>query len=127
MFFVAVGLAGIGQRAANFSQQKADWILVLGARLDLPSVAFNHGNFAPNARKYIVDLDAAELAKLKMSGAKKINADLIMIMTQDREIKWTEKFIGSAAQEVINNTDVPVLTIHPEKMPAGITLAPFSY
>jgi acetolactate synthase-1/2/3 large subunit len=27
---------GIGQRAANFAQQKADWILVLGARLDLP-------------------------------------------------------------------------------------------
>ena len=59
--------------------------------------------------------------------AKKINADLIMIMTQDREIKWTEKFIGSAAQEVINSTDIPVLTIHPDKMPAGITLAPFSY
>jgi nucleotide-binding universal stress UspA family protein len=59
--------------------------------------------------------------------AKKINADLIMIMTQDREIKWTERFIGSAAQEVINGTEIPVLTIHPEAMPAGITLAPFSY
>ena len=59
--------------------------------------------------------------------AKKINADLIMIMTQDREMKWTERFIGSAAQEVINNTDIPVLTIHPEKLPAGITIAPFSY
>ena len=59
--------------------------------------------------------------------AKKISADLIMIMTQDREMKWTERFIGSAAQEVINNTEIPVLTIHPEKLPAGITLAPFSY
>ena len=59
--------------------------------------------------------------------AKKINADLIMIMTQDRELKWTERFIGSAAQEVINSTDIPVLTIHPEKLPAGITIAPFSY
>ncbi|HLG35943.1 MAG TPA: universal stress protein [Bacteroidia bacterium] len=59
--------------------------------------------------------------------AKKINADLIMIMTQDREIKWTERFIGSAAQEIINGTDIPVLTIHPEKVPSVITLTPFSY
>ena len=62
-----------------------------------------------------------------MTYATKINADLIMIMTQDREINWTERFIGSAAQEVINGTDIPVLTIHPGKVPAGITLAPFSY
>jgi nucleotide-binding universal stress UspA family protein len=59
--------------------------------------------------------------------AKKINADLVMIMTQDRELKWTERFIGSAAQEIINGTDIPVLTIHPENIPAGIMLAPFSY
>lgn len=56
---------GIGQRAANFAQQKADWLLVLGARLDLPSVAFNHGNFAPRAFKVFVDVDPAELAKFK--------------------------------------------------------------
>lgn len=54
---------GMGQRAANFAQQKADWILVLGARLDLPSVAFNHANFAPHAHKVFVDVDEAELAK----------------------------------------------------------------
>jgi len=56
---------GIGQRAANFAQQKADWILVLGARLDLPSVAFNYGNFAPRAFRAVVDVDPAELAKFK--------------------------------------------------------------
>lgn len=68
-----------------------------------------------------------DVAETIISQAKKINADLIMIMTQDRELKWTERFIGSAAQEVINGTDIPVLTIHPEALPAGITLAPFSY
>ncbi len=56
---------GIGQRAANFAQQKADWILVLGSRLDLPSVAFNYGNFARHAFKIVVDIDPAELAKFK--------------------------------------------------------------
>ena len=54
---------GMGQRGANFTQQRADWILVLGARLDLPSVAFNHANFAPRAFKVFVDVDPAELAK----------------------------------------------------------------
>jgi acetolactate synthase-1/2/3 large subunit len=57
---------GMGQRGSNFTQQRADWILVLGARLDLPSVAFNHANFAPRAFKIVVDVDPAELAKFKM-------------------------------------------------------------
>jgi acetolactate synthase-1/2/3 large subunit len=67
---------GIGQRAANFAQQKADWILVLGARLDLPSVAFNHVYFAPRAFKIIVEIDPAELRKFKMNIDLPICADL---------------------------------------------------
>lgn len=67
---------GMGQRAANFTQQKADWLMVLGARLDLPSVAFNHANFAPNAFKVVVDVDAAELAKFKMRVDVAVCADL---------------------------------------------------
>lgn len=53
----------IGQRAANFTQQKADWLLVVGARLDLPSLSFNHENFAPKAYKIFVDIDRSELGK----------------------------------------------------------------
>lgn len=67
---------GMGQRAANFTQQKADWLLVLGARLDLPSVAFNHANFAPQAFKIVVDVDLAELAKFKTRVDVSIQADL---------------------------------------------------
>jgi acetolactate synthase I/II/III large subunit len=59
-----VGRPGaIGQRAANFAQQTCDWLLVLGARLDLPSTAFCHANFAPLAHKTFVDVDSAELGK----------------------------------------------------------------
>jgi acetolactate synthase-1/2/3 large subunit len=67
---------GMGQRAANFAQQKADWILVLGARLDLPSVAFSHAGFAPRAHRIVVDIDAAELAKFSPAPQRKICADL---------------------------------------------------
>lgn len=44
--------------------------------------------------------------------SKNIDADLIIIMTQ-QEIYWTEMFIGFAAQEIINNSDIPVLSIRP--------------
>ena len=58
--------------------------------------------------------------------AKQVNADLIMIMTQE-EMNWTKRFIGSAAQEMINGTDIPVLTIRPTEQPASIVISPFSY
>jgi acetolactate synthase-1/2/3 large subunit len=67
---------GMGQRAANFTQQKADWILVLGARLDLPSVAFNHRGFASRAFKVFVEADAAELAKFQPQPNLAMQADL---------------------------------------------------
>ena len=61
-----------------------------------------------------------------MKNAKQVKADLIMIMTQ-AEMNWTERFIGSAAQEVINGTEIPVLTIRPKEQPASIVVTPFSY
>jgi len=67
---------GIGCRAANFAQQKADLLVVLGARLDLPSVGFNHAGLAPNAHKVIVDVDAAEIAKFSPPFQSMVEADL---------------------------------------------------
>ncbi len=62
-----VGRPGIiAQRGANFVQQTADCLLALGTRLDLCQTGFNHPGFAPQAKKYVVDIDEAELAKLDM-------------------------------------------------------------
>lgn len=44
--------------------------------------------------------------------AEKMNAALIIIMTRE-ENKFTDLFIGSNAREIINNSDIPVLTIEP--------------
>ncbi len=44
--------------------------------------------------------------------SKKIDADLIVIMTQ-QEVYWVEMFIGFAAQEIINSSEIPVLCIRP--------------
>jgi nucleotide-binding universal stress UspA family protein len=44
--------------------------------------------------------------------ANKSKGDLIMVMTQ-QELDFTDYFIGSAAQGVINGSDIPVLSITP--------------
>lgn len=55
----------VGQRGANFAQQTADVILILGARLDLGQTAYNHKNFAPMAKKIMVDVDPQEITKME--------------------------------------------------------------
>ncbi|MBF0329406.1 MAG: thiamine pyrophosphate-binding protein [Nitrospirae bacterium] len=65
----------IGQRGANFTQQNADWLLVVGARLDFGQTAYSHGHFAKNAFKIIVDIDAAEINKLQMKIDIPVKAD----------------------------------------------------
>ncbi len=71
-----VGRPGaVGQRAANFAQQKSDFFLSIGARLDNGQTAYNHRNFAPRAAKVIVDIDPAEIAKLQMPIAASLAAD----------------------------------------------------
>jgi acetolactate synthase-1/2/3 large subunit len=57
----------VGQRGANFTQQNADWLLIIGTRMDLGQTAFSHENFARGARKIIVDIDQAEISKLTMN------------------------------------------------------------
>ena len=66
---------GMGQRGANFTQQNADCLLVIGARLDLPQTAFSHRNFARAATKILVDVDPAEIGKLQMPLAVPVCAD----------------------------------------------------
>jgi len=62
-----VGRPGaVGQRAANLAQQKCDALVCLGARLDYGQTAYNHANFAPRAKRVVVDIDPNEIGKLHM-------------------------------------------------------------
>jgi len=65
----------VGQRGANFTQQNADWLLIIGARLDLGQTAYTHANFARGARKIMVDIDAAEINKMQMKIDVPVNSD----------------------------------------------------
>ncbi|MDR0932603.1 MAG: thiamine pyrophosphate-binding protein [Victivallales bacterium] len=60
------GCPGImGSRPANFIVQNADLLLVVGSRLDPSLTAFNSADFGRNAKKIMVDIDAAEIKKIK--------------------------------------------------------------
>lgn len=53
----------LGERAANFAVQRADLLLVLGSRLSIPCIGYNSKDFAANAVKIMVDIDANEINK----------------------------------------------------------------
>lgn len=65
----------VGQRGANFTQQNADCLLILGARMDLGQTAYSHEQFAPDAYKIMVDIDPAEIQKMKMHIDIPVHAD----------------------------------------------------
>jgi len=56
--------------------------------------------------------------------SNKCKGDLIMIMTQ-QEVGFTDYFIGSSAQELINRSDIPVLSIIPTPKKNTATIKPF--
>ena len=71
------GRAGtVGDRAGNFAVQNADFLLVLGCRLNIRQISYNWGSFAREAYQVMVDIDRAELDKPTLSIDLPIHADL---------------------------------------------------
>ena len=70
--------------------------------------------------KFITDRKGKKLAEVILDYAKTVNAGLIMIMTQ-QENDITDMFIGSAAQAIINNSEIPVMSVVP--VPKKLTAA----
>jgi nucleotide-binding universal stress UspA family protein len=63
--------------------------------------------------KLIIDTNPV-WSKLLNKLSKETGADMVMIMTQ-QELHFKDYFIGSTAQEIIDNSDLPVLSLTPEK------------
>jgi acetolactate synthase-1/2/3 large subunit len=72
----------VAPRGANFALQNSDWVLALGARLDLVVTGYAPQNFARAARKIMVDVDAAELRKMKDTVAVTVCADVKDFITE---------------------------------------------
>lgn len=60
------------------------------------------------------------LAKMTMEFAEEVNADLIVIMTE-QEPSITGLFMGTWATQVVNQSKIPVMTVHPEVSTGNIT------
>lgn len=72
-----VGRPGtVGDRPGNFAVQNADFLMVLGCRLNIRQVSYNWASFASKAWKVMVDVDRAELEKPTLQIDKKIHSDL---------------------------------------------------
>jgi acetolactate synthase-1/2/3 large subunit len=78
-----VGKPGtVAARGANFAIQNCDFLLSIGARLDLPVVGWSAEQFARAAHKVMVDVDPGELGKLSEFMDATICADAGMFMRE---------------------------------------------
>jgi len=65
-----------------------------------------------NATIELVKIEGRSLSKAILDYSNKNEADLVMIMTQ-QENDFTTHFMGSAAQSIIYNSDMPVMSVRP--------------
>jgi len=70
------GPGSVGDRAGNFTIQNADYVLVLGSRLNIRQISYNFRAFASKAKVCMVDIDRAELNKPTLNIAHKVHAEL---------------------------------------------------
>lgn len=87
----------VGTRGGNFVVQSADLLLVLGCRMNIRQISYNYKEWAKDAYKIAVDIDAAELDKPTIDIDMKINADASDVLDKiiasdyeagDRHAKW---------------------------------------
>lgn len=69
-------------RASNFIMQNSDFMLSLGARLDLATTGFARDRFARGAFRVAVDVDAAEIEKLGKDVELGITADAAAVIEE---------------------------------------------
>ena len=77
----------VASRWANFAIQSADFLLSVGARLDVGITAYQYENFAKRAKKVVVDVDPAEIKKLKFPVEVSVVCDAKVFLQKLLEFK----------------------------------------
>lgn len=95
-FFGSPGLQA--PRYSNLILQHADFLLVLGSRLDNMITAFAEEHFAFRAQKVIVDVDETEIKKLNMADVLPVTADVKDFMGCLQSLE--EKYLADVVYEV---------------------------
>lgn len=98
-----LGKPGIAApRYSNFTMQNADLIIAIGTRLDQAMIGYDPKDFAPDAKKIIVDIDENELNKFQFEIELKIKSDATAFIEEllnqteemkrmDETVKWLEQ------------------------------------
>ena len=88
-----VGRPGtVGERAGNFAVQNADFVLILGCRMNLRQISYEWSAFAREAYKVMIDIDRAELSKPTLKIDQPILADLAEVFeTIDGDLEFTRQ------------------------------------
>ena len=121
-----VGRPGpLAPRGANFALQNSDWLLALGARLDLVVTGYAPQNFARAAKKIMVDIDAAELRKMRGTIDVPVHADvkdfILELTRQSRRVEprdrseWNARWKGW-------QTKYPVVLPEYRNLPDGVSI-----
>jgi acetolactate synthase-1/2/3 large subunit len=122
--------SSLGDRAGNFAVQNADLLLVLGSRLNIRQVSYNWKDFARNAYKIQVDVDAAELHKPTVQADLPVTADLKIFLEElNQQIDAAafrsqpyEKWLAWCRQRV---SRYPVVT--DKQRQAGVPVNPYHF
>ncbi len=81
----------IGTRAGNFCLQQADFVLVIGSRLNIRQTGYNWNSFAKNAWLVQVDIDEHELNKPTVQPDQKIVCDAAQFISLlDKNIEQSD-------------------------------------
>ncbi len=72
----------VAPRYANFTMQDSDLIIAVGTRLDPSMIGYDPTDFAPNAKKIIVDIDVNELNKFEFPIEIKAQMDATEFITR---------------------------------------------
>lgn len=96
----------LGQYTSNHIIQDSDFILSLGSRLNPKMIGYDSDKFAPNAVKFLVDIDPYEMKKLSFKNKVEWNIDLndffSLIETIDFDLNicdWQKELLEKRNQE----------------------------
>ena len=72
----------IGDRGGNFAVQNADFLLIIGSRLNIRQVSYNWPSFARHAFKVQVDVDVEELRKPTVKPDMPVHSDAKLFLNE---------------------------------------------
>ena len=77
-----------GTRGSSFIVQNCDLLLVLGSRMNIRTITYNKHDFAKNAYKIMVDIDAEELKKPTFVPDMPVQGDVRQVLEQLLALPW---------------------------------------